>query len=340
MALFKMSATLCTISGQAKCKTPGFVRKGKIMFELSIVIPVKEEEENLHELIQRLFTALRNVTSNYEIIFVTDINNDNTVEMLQAFSTKHKKVKTIKLSNSYGQHLAVMAGLDHCNGKYIVIMDGDLQDLPEDIPVLYNKILEGYDIVLTIKERKNDYLFRNISSWIFNGLMNCFSDTKIISNSSMFRIISRKALGEVTKFRELEPSLTYIFSLLNLPTARVRVRSGKRQQGKTKYSVLKLTKFAISSILSFSRKPLRIISSLGLVMSILSFVYFLIVLYQYFMLKIEIVGWATIVVTITLIGGMQLLSMGIIGEYIGRMYMQTKNRPLYIVEKMFGDFDQ
>jgi len=310
------------------------------MYEISIIIPVRDEEKNINELIKRIFSSLKDIQKTFEIIFVTDINKDNTIGLLDEFAGKHPNVKTIKLSNSFGQHVAVIAGLDHCHGNYIVIMDGDLQDYPEDIPLLYNKIKEGYDIVYTIKDAKNDSIFRNISSRIFNGLMNSLSDYKMQSNSSMFRIISRKALIEIVRFREFEPSLTYIFSYINLPTTTIMVRSGIRQQGRTKYSFYKLASFAISSLLSFSRKPLRFIASLGLIMSAFSFLYFVLVLYQYFSHEIEILGWATIIAIISFIGGIQLLSIGVIGEYIGRMYIQTKNRPLYIVEKKFGDFSQ
>jgi polyisoprenyl-phosphate glycosyltransferase len=309
------------------------------MYDISIVIPVRDEEKNINELIERIFSSLTDIQKKFEIIFVTDINRDNTINVLNEYSNSHPNIKTIKLSNSFGQHVAVMAGLDHCLGDYIVVMDGDLQDYPEDIPLLYNKITDGYDVVYAIKEAKNDGFFRNSSSRVFNSLMNNLSDFKIQSNSSMFRIISRKALIEITKFREYEPSLTYIFSYINLPTTTVRVRSGVRRQGETKYSFFRLVSFAVSSLLSFSRKPLRMITSLGLIISLLSFFYFGVVLFQYFFLQIAVVGWATIIVIVTFTGGIQLLSIGIIGEYIGRIYMQTKNRPLYIVEKRFGNFE-
>jgi polyisoprenyl-phosphate glycosyltransferase len=308
--------------------------------EISIVIPVRDEEKNIGEVIKRISSSLDDSRKTFEILFVTDINKDNTIGLLDEFSKKHPNIKALKLSNSFGQHVAVMAGLDHCQGNYIVIMDGDLQDYPEDIPLLYNKITEGFDVVYAIKETKDENWFRNFSSRTFNSLMNSLSDFKMQSNSSMFRIISRKALIEITRFREFEPSLTYIFSYINLPTTTVKVRSGVRQQGKTKYSFFRLVSFAISSLLSFSRKPLRFIASLGLIMSAFSFLYFMIVLYQYFSREIEILGWATIIAIVTFMGGIQLLSIGVIGEYIGRMYIQTKNRPLYIIEKKYGNFDQ
>jgi dolichol-phosphate mannosyltransferase len=310
------------------------------MYDISIVIPVRDEEKSIGELIQRIFLSLEGIRKTFEIIFVTDINRDDTVGLLEQYSRKHSNIRALKLSNGFGQHVAVMAGLDHCNGSSTVIMDGDLQDYPEDIPLLYNKLCEGYDIVYTVKEKKNDNFFRNLSSRAFNALMNSLSDIKLSSNSSMFRIISRKALEEVIRFREYEPSLTYIFSFINLPTATVRVRSGARQHGETKYNLFKLLSFAASSLLSFSRKPLRVISTLGLVMSVFSFLYFVIVILQYFLLQIEIMGWTTIIAIITLFSGVHLLSLGVIGEYIGRIYMQTKNRPLYIIEKTYGDFDR
>jgi dolichol-phosphate mannosyltransferase len=310
------------------------------MIEVSVVIPVRDEEKNLNELVERLCSTFAELRQSFELIFVTDINRDRTIDVLESLIRQSPNIKTLKLSNSFGQHVAVLAGLDHSQGNYSVIMDGDLQDYPEDITLLYNKICEGYDIVYGIKEKKNDDFFRNAFSLTFNSLMNNLSDIKINSNSSMFRIISRKARDEITRFREFEPSLTYIFSYINLPTATVKVRSGVRQQGATKYNFLKLVDFAISSLLSFSRKPLRVISNTGLVVAFLSFLYFIVVLIQYFLFKIEILGWATIIIITTFIGGIQLLSVGIIGEYIGRIYMQTKNRPLYIIEKKIGDFNE
>lgn len=314
--------------------------EGVDMIEVSVVIPVRDEEKNLDELIARLCSVFIKLKTTFELIFVTDINRDRTVEMLEKYSSENPKIKLLKLSNSFGQHVAVLAGLDHSQGNYSVIMDGDLQDYPEDIALLYQKICEGYDIVYGIKEKKNDDVLRNIFSRSFNALMNNLSDIKINSNSSMFRIISRKAREDVTQFREFEPSLTYIFSFINLPTATIKVQSGVRKQGATKYNFFKLVNFAISSLLSFSRKPLRMISSIGLVVALLSFFYFVVVLFQYFFFQIEILGWATIITITTFIGGVQLLSVGIIGEYIGRIYMQTKNRPLYIIEKKVGDFQQ
>lgn len=309
------------------------------MVEISTIIPVRDEEKNLNILVDRLIATYEKMKVSFEVIFVTDINVDNTQVILEDLSEKNKNIKAIKLSNRFGQHVAVLAGLDHSQGKYTVIMDGDLQDLPEDIPVLYEKICEGYDVVYAVKETKNDNYFRNMSSKSFNKIMNFLSDVKVDNNTSMFRIISRRMQNEIIRYREFEPSLTYIFNLINFPTTKVLVSSGKREHGDSKYNLGRLINFAISTLLSFSRKPLRMISGIGSFIALLSFIYLIIVLIQYFFFEIEIVGWATLIVIILFTSGVQLLGLGVIGEYIGRIFMQTKNRPLYVIDKKIGKFD-
>lgn len=309
------------------------------MVEISTIIPVRDEESNLQILADRLISTFEKMNVSFEIIFVTDINTDKTQSILEELSEKNKNIKTLKLSNRFGQHVAVLAGLDHSQGKFTVIMDGDLQDMPEDIPILYEKICEGYDVVYAEKENKNENYFRNLSSKSFNKIMNFFSDIKVDNNTSMFRIISRRMREEIIRYREFEPSLTYIFNLINFPTTKARVSSGKREHGNSKYNLSRLINFAISTLLSFSRKPLRMISGIGLFIALLSFIYLIIVLIQYFFFEIEILGWATLIVIITFTSGVQLLGLGVIGEYIGRIFMQTKNRPLYVIDKKIGKFD-
>lgn len=307
------------------------------MVDLSIVIPVKDEEKNIVELILRISNTINKMNLSYEIVFVTDINKDNTFELLKSLNKQDKKVKVIKLSNSYGHHVAVIAGLNYCCGKAVVIMDGDLQDYPEDIPKLYEKSQEGYDVVYGTKARKNDSIMRNLFSKTFIKLLNKLSDYKLDYNTCMFRIMSRRTVEEILKFREREPVLTGIISLIGFPAAKVIVTSGKRKVGKTKYNFLRQVNLSVSFLLSFSTKPLRICSICGFFTSCLSFVYLLIVIIQKTLFNIDVLGWPTLVSLITFLGGIQLFFIGIIGEYIGRIFMETKNRPLYIVQKKIGD---
>lgn len=308
------------------------------MVDISVVIPVRDEEGNIPNLVGRLTNVLTNMKVVYEIIFVTDINKDRTFEVLKEINCADNKVKVVKLSNSFGQHVAVVAGLNVCSGNAVVIMDGDLQDFPEDISQLYSKLLEGYDIVYGIKEKKNDSLLRNIFSKLFVSVMAKLSDIKMDYNTSMFRIISRRTVNEILRFEERSPSLTFIMSLIGFPTASVKVSSGERQSGNTKYNFFSLINLSISFILSFSTKPIRIISSIGFWISGLSILYMIITLVQRLFFDIVVLGWSTIISLITFIGGIQLLCMGIIGEYTARIFIESKKRPLFIIDKKVGDF--
>lgn len=306
--------------------------------DISVVIPVRDEEGNIPALHQRLKSSLKKLKVSYEVIFVTDINRDNTFAALQELNKKDKDFKVIKLSNSYGQHVAVIAGLEKCSGKSIVIMDGDLQDYPEDIEKLYNKQREGYDIVYGVKEKKNDSFMRNVSSKTFVYIINLLSDVKTDYNTSMFRIISKRTRDEILRFEERQPSLVFIMSLIGFPSASVMVTSGERETGESKYSFMSLVNLAMSMLLSFSTKPIRLISYLGFIFSLLSFLYFVFTLVSRYLLNITVPGWTTIIALITLLGGLQLFSIGVIGEYIARVFIESKRRPLYIIDKEVGKF--
>jgi len=216
-------------------------------------------------------------------------------------------------------------------------MDGDMQDAPEDIPKLIGKIKEGYDVVYGYKERKNYNWLRDLASGSFQWAIKLLSDHQFHYNTSMFRAMSRKIVNELVKFGEKEPSLTGVIGIIGYPTSQVTVRSNDRKRGKTKYNYFKLMNFAITSILAFSNKPIRIISIIGLLVALLSFIYFCTVLAQTLVFKSVIMGWPTIVSLITFLSGMQLFALGIIGEYIGKIFIETKNRPKYIIEEIVGE---
>ena len=308
--------------------------------KLSVILPIRNEADTIPELISRLLSVLNHIEIDYEIIFVTDINTDNTLEILKRYSIADSKIKIIKLSNSFGQHVAVRAGLDHCESDAAVIMDADLEMFPEDIPKLYSKLNEGFDIVYGVNKNKNRSFLKDLASKIFNKIMNLLSDENAALNTDMFRIISRKVIDEIIKFREQKPSLTYIMGLINLPAVKVELEFGRRSKGRSNYNFKRQMNMAIDSFLSFSTKPVRFISLLGFFTSLVSFLYLLIVLIQKFFDKYTGIGLGTILVLIIFFGGLQLFAIGIIGEYIGRIFIQSKNRPLYIVEELFGDFNK
>jgi dolichol-phosphate mannosyltransferase len=248
--------------------------------DLSVVIPVKNEEENLDELLSRLNTTLCSMNISYEVVFVTDLNKDRTYEILKEHNKKNIRVKTIKLSNSFGQYNAIIAGLNNVSGEAVVIMDGDLQDYPEDIPKLFNKMKEGFDVVYGVKKKKNDTFLRNIVSKTFWKLLNKFSDHDIEFGTSIFRILSHRVVKELKRFNEKQILFTGIISIIGFPTTKIEVTYGKRMRGDTKYSYFRLINMAVNALLSFSTKPLRIISVLGLIAAGLSFIYLCIVFVQ------------------------------------------------------------
>ena len=218
--------------------------------KLSVILPIRNEADTIPELISRLLSVLNHIEIDYEIIFVTDINTDNTLEILKRYSIADSKIKIIKLSNSFGQHVAVRAGLDHCEGDAAVIMDADLEMFPEDIPKLYSKLNEGFDIVYGVNKNKNRSFLKDLASKIFNKIMNLLSDENAALNTDMFRIISRKVIDEIIKFREQKPSLTYIMGLINLPAVKVELEFGRRSKGRSNYNFKRQMNMAIDSFLS------------------------------------------------------------------------------------------
>jgi len=306
------------------------------LVELTIVIPVRDEENNIPELVRRIVATVNKMDLTFEVIFVTDINRDKTLEILKSLNKSDYRIKTIKLSSGLGQHMAVIAGLDATVGKAVVIMDGDLQDYPEDITKLYEKYLEGFDVVYGVKEKKNDSSLRNLFSQTFIKILNKFSDYKIDFNTCMFRIMSKRTVDNILKFSEREPTITGLISIINYPTAEIIVTSGKRIAGKTKYNFIRQINLAINFLLSFSTRPLRIASGLGFIISSLSFIYLIIVAIQKVFLNVAVLGWATIISLITFSSGIQLFFLGIIGEYVGKIFMETKNRPRYFIEEKIG----
>lgn len=307
--------------------------------EISVIVPVRDEEENIPELVARLTATLQAMQLTHEIIFVTDFNTDRTLDVLRQCHAADDRVKVIKLSSGMGQHIAVVAGLDASGGNCVALMDGDLQDYPEDIPKLYARMRDGFDVVYGIKEKKNDSIIRNLLSKTFVRLMNRLSDYKVEHNSSMFRIMSRRTVEQLHRFRESEQSLTGLITLIGFPSDQVEVTSGERKAGETKYSFIGQINFAISFLLSFSTKPLRMISVLGLIVSGLSFLYLGYVVVQVIINGAAVMGWPTLVVLMTFLGGIQLLALGVIGEYISRIFIESKRRPIYIVEEKIGTLE-
>lgn len=307
---------------------------------ISVVIPVYNEEENLPELYRRLETVLEeDLQVTYEIIFVDDGSKDSSWAIVERLHNENKNTKGVKFSRNFGHHIAITAGIDHAHGDFVVLMDGDLQDPPEEIPKLYEKSKDGYDIVYAIRKIRKDPVLKKISSKCFYMLFKVLANVEIDPNTGIFRIISRQAVDAFNRCREKSRFITGLMSWTGFSHIGVETKRDARHAGKTKYSLYKSTILALHSITAFSYFPLRIATYVGSFVALLSFITGIFMLVKKLFFGFPILGYASLIVAITFIGGIQLLIIGIIGEYIGRIYTEVQNRPMYVITNQMG-FDK
>lgn len=296
---------------------------------LSVIIPVFNEEQNIFPLYGEIKNYLLPVD---ELIYVDDGSTDNTFLEIQQISSSDNTIKCISLSRNFGHQNALMAGLEHAKGEYIITMDGDLQHPPELIPALVEKLKEGYDIVITKRTKTNGGIIKSIFSKIFYRFINSISDTRIEPNASDFRAFNKKVLSNILLFKERELFLRGIFSWIGFKTATISFEAPSRRFGKTKYSYGKMTKLALKGITSFSFRPLRIAIMIGTIISLTAFAFGIFALVSYYKGN-TVPGWASTIIAIMFLGGTQLLAIGLLGEYIASLFIESKNRPLYLIDK-------
>ena len=301
--------------------------------ELSIVVPIFNEEQNLPELHRRLSDAARAITPSYEIVFVNDGSRDESRAILELLSQRNEHVYYIHFSRNFGHQIAVTAGLDRCRGKSVVIIDGDLQDPPEVIPELYEKHKSGYDIVYARRsERKGETWFKRSTAKLFYRVLRRSTAIDIPLDTGDFRLIDRKVVDALKKMPEQNKFLRGQIAWLGFRQGEVLFSRDKRRYGKTGYPLSKMLRFAMDGITAFSDRPLKLVTAMGFAISFLSFAIIVYAMYSHFVLLRTITGWTSLIISSTFIGGVQLLSIGIIGEYISRMNKNILNRPLYVVE--------
>lgn len=305
--------------------------------KISIVVPIYNEEANISELHRRLKDALIKDFDKfeYEIIFVDDGSSDNSGELLLRINKEDHGTKIIQLSRNFGQHIAIKAGLDYATGDYIAIMDADLQDDPSTLKKLYEKISEGYDLVLGVREKRNDSFFKKLTSRCFFSVMNSMSKIQMQPNQAMIRIFNSKVLAALKSMNELHQNNGAFIAWLGFKQATCTVPHNTRLGGKTKYNFYKSIQFATEAIMSFSNKPLIYISIFGMLVSVISIAYSGYIIYQRLFNNIGLIGWASTVALMSFFSGMILFAIGIVGLYIGKMYQQSLNRPLYVIKDKF-----
>jgi len=303
-----------------------------IMTHISIVAPVYKAEGCIAELCRRIILAVEPLTEDFEIILVDDRSPDNSWGVIQSETEKDSRVKGVRLSRNFGQHRAITAGLDLANGDWTVIMDCDLQDPPEGIPLLYSKALEGYEIVTVKFEECAESWMKQLSSKIFWKSLNWLRDTPFDCSTSNYRIISNPAVKSFRLYREQVRYLGGITSLMGFTSTYITLKRSKRYAGETSYTYEKLFSNAFEFIVAYSHKPLRISVLVGLLVSACSLSFGVLI----FLLAVngitQVPGWASVMVSIYFIGGLIIANLGVLGHYLGKVFDETKQRPLYIIE--------
>lgn len=299
--------------------------------DISVVIPVYKAEGCLHELYRRLWAVLETITTDYEIILVEDCGGDRSWALIRELALADPRVKGLQFSRNFGQHYGITAGLDHCSGDWVVVMDCDLQDQPEEIPKLYTKAQEGYEVVYARRAVRQDHLFKRWSSRLFYRIFDYLTEQKSDPAIANFGIYSRKVIADYRLMRESVRNFPLFVRWLGFPSAAVDVEHAPRFSGTSSYTLYKLIHLAVDSIIAQSNRPLRLSIKLGFLMALGSFLVAIYYTLRYFIYSIPVSGWTSLIVSLYFLAGLFFVNTGFIGLYIGRIYSEVKGRPLYIV---------
>jgi len=303
---------------------------------ISVVVPALNEQELLNELYKRLSNSLDNIDKDYEIIFVDDGSTDETLNLLKELNRNDQRVKSISFSRNFGHQTAISAGLSFSSGVAVIIMDADLQDPPEILPKFIEKWKAGYKVVYGIRRFRKEIMFKRVAYKVFYRVLKSISRIDIPLDAGDFCLMDRKVVDIINGLPERARFVRGLRSWAGFSQIGLEYERDRRLAGKAKYDLYKLLKLAIDGIISFSDFPLRMAIAIGSIVSTLSIIYAGYITYLRLFSIYEIPGWATIVVAITFLGGVQLIMLGVLGSYISRIFDEVKARPLYIISETVG----
>jgi glycosyltransferase involved in cell wall biosynthesis len=310
-------------------------------FYLSILIPVHNEEVVLPRLLCRVRSVLDEIPGGpHEIVFVDDGSRDRTLSVLYEAAQQDSRILVISLSRNFGHQAALTAGLDHVTGDAVVVMDGDLQDIPEAIPQFVEKYQQGYDVVYAQRVRRKEPLMLRVAYFAFYRMIGKLSDTGLPLDSGDFGLMSRRVVDQLRQMPEHHRYLRGMRSWVGFRQTGISVERAERHSGRSNYSLVRLMTLAADGIFAFSIVPLRIAALLGATAMLLSTMYTLYALYAKVFLQRSPQGFTALIVVLTFLSGVVLLFLGIIGEYVGRIYEETKGRPLYVIDRITGRFKE
>lgn len=301
------------------------------MTHLSVVVPVYNESSIINELVNRVKANVKLITEDFEIILIDDGSYDQTWELIESEANQEKRIKGIKFSRNFGHHYAITAGLHNAIGEWVVVMDGDLQDRPEVIPDLYKKAQTGFDVVFVSRQNRPEKLYYRIAQKFFYRILRLLSGIDFDSSQANFSIISKKVVQAFKIFPENARFYGSTIKWLGFNRSSIYADHGVRHSGKPSYTFRKRIKLASDIILSFSERPLKFAVFIGILFSFLSFIGAGIIILRSISFGYSVIGWPSLMVTIFFLSGITLTVLGFIGIYLGRIFQEVKNRPLYLV---------
>jgi dolichol-phosphate mannosyltransferase len=300
---------------------------------ISVVSPVYKAEKIIPKLVNRTVQELEKITAHFEIILVEDCGPDDSWKVIQRCAKDDPRIKGIKLSRNFGQHYAITAGLDFASGEWIVVMDCDLQDRPEEIPALFAKAKEGFDIVLARREARKDGFFKKLFSKLFHKTLTFLTGTKLDNRVANFGIYHRKVIEATKKMRESIRFFPTMVKWVGFRSVSIPVKHASREEGKTSYNLKRLLNLSLDIILAYSDKPLRIAVQTGFIMSFISLLFAVYNLFRALTFGFAVSGYASLITSIWFLSGLIIAFIGIVGLYVGKTFEGVKNRPLYIVDE-------
>ena len=307
------------------------------MDKVTVISPLYKSEKYVTELYQRLSQTLNDLDLEYEIIFVDDCYGDRSLEIARNILKNDKKIKIIKLSRNFGQHAAINAGINNADGDWLVVIDSDLQDSPEEIKNLYKKAKEGYDIVLAKRLNRKDSFIKKSTSFVFSKIASYMSGFEIDYRTSNYGIYSKRVIENYKSLPESKLFFPFIVQWLGFPKSAIEVEHSERLHDKSSYRISKLLNLAFDSILYSSTKPLLTTIKIGLFISALSFIYSGYIIFKKFAYGIPGLGWASTTASIWFLSGLVITVIGVVGAYVGKVFEETKKRPMYIIEDIYKD---
>ena len=310
----------------------------KDLIDISIVVPCYNEEGVIPEFVKRTIKVIRKLKKSFEIIIVNDGSNDSTLEVASSLADIHSEIKVVNLSRNFGHQLAVTAGIDQANGKAVVLIDADLQDPPEIITEMVQKWQDGYEVIYgKRRKREGETKFKLITAKMFYRLLRMMTDTDIPEDTGDFRLMDRKVVNEIKNMRETHRFIRGMVSWVGFKQTHVFYDRKERFAGETSYPLKKMLFFALDAIVSFSTIPLRLITLTGIIVVIATVsLSILILIVRLFRPEYFIPGFSATTLLILLFGGIQIFTIGVIGEYLGRIYEEIKKRPLYIIKSIYN----